>query len=148
LFRCRTTEAAELLLEHGANPRIKDNDGKCRSSLFLAASPDHDSSEECVRVFLDEGADVDLGDRYEWTVLMSGCDKAWPVAIVRLLLEAGANVNFQNCDGWNALIFASGQGYLEHVRLLLDFGADPNLTSNNGPINGWTSLILTTDCNN
>jgi ankyrin repeat protein len=108
-----------------------------RSSLYLAAHPGYASSEECVRVLIAAGADVDVVDGSGRTVFIYGCDHGWPLAIVKLLLEAGANVNYQSNRGWSAFVSASRQGHLEHVRLLLDFGADPNLAS----YYGWTCLM-------
>jgi ankyrin repeat protein len=52
--------------------------------------------------------------------LIEACFEGWPVAIVRLLLEAVANVNYQDIDGWIALMSASRQGHLEHVYLILE----------------------------
>lgn len=47
--------------------------------------------------------------------------------IGRLLLEAGANVDARDTDGWTPLLLAASQErYEATVALLLDFGADPN----------------------
>ena len=44
--------------------------------------------------------------------------------VIRLLLEAGANVGGGNSSPMTALHLAAQQGHVEVVRLLLDFGAD------------------------
>ena len=46
------------------------------------------------------------------------------------LLEKGANVHYRNKLGEDALMFASYKGHIKHVKLLLDYGVDPD--SNNG----------------
>ena len=56
------------------------------------------------------------------------------IEIARILIEAGADVNFQDWQGHTALMYASGARYSwlegninpEVVRLLLDAGADVN----------------------
>ncbi|OLP75110.1 Ankyrin repeat domain-containing protein 50, partial [Symbiodinium microadriaticum] len=54
------------------------------------------------------------------------------VAIVRLLLEAGADKNLADNEGYTALMTASMQGETEVARVLLDVGADANLANNRG----------------
>jgi ankyrin repeat protein len=53
----------------------------------------------------------------------------------------GANVDFQDDNGWTALHFASQEGHIEIVRLLLEKGANPNLHDihGNGPL--WTAIM-------
>ena len=48
------------------------------------------------------------------------------VDIVRLLLEARADVNAKDVEGTTALMLASGLGYAEVVTLLVQAGADLN----------------------
>ena len=54
------------------------------------------------------------------------------VAMVRLLLEVGAEKNARTFDGKTALHCATQNGYLEVVRLLVSFGADKDLPDANG----------------
>ncbi len=58
-------------------------------------------------------------------------------AIVKLLLEEGANPDIQNNIGWTVLIFAASKGHTAIVKLLLEHGADPNIQEEDG----WTALI-------
>jgi ankyrin repeat protein len=46
--------------------------------------------------------------------------------IVKLLLDAKANVHSSKDGGWNALMGASDEGYLEIVKMLVNKGADVN----------------------
>lgn len=46
-------------------------------------------------------------------------------AAVQQAIDAGAELNSQDDQGWTPLNWAAGSGYLEIVELLLDRGADP-----------------------
>lgn len=50
----------------------------------------------------------------------------------KLLIDAGANLNYQNNDGSTALHTASFFGYPEIVKILISKGADKELKNNNG----------------
>ena len=56
------------------------------------------------------------------------------IEIVKLLLEASANVNDKEIKGWTALMLASQEGNIEIVKLLLETKADVNEKNNNGDI--------------
>jgi ankyrin repeat protein len=50
------------------------------------------------------------------------------VAIVKLFLDRGAQVNARDEQGRTALFYAAGRGYSVITGMLLEEGADPNLT--------------------
>lgn len=52
--------------------------------------------------------------------------------IVQALLDAGADINQQDEDGWTPLMFATLEGYFDIVKVLLDAGADVNIESPEG----------------
>ena len=58
------------------------------------------------------------------------------IARVRMLLEAGADVNARDRDGDTALMFAAFKGHMLIVHLLLAHGANAAAAANNG----WTAL--------
>jgi len=51
---------------------------------------------------------------------------------LRSLLDSGANIEYTNKHGWNALITASGMGRTESVKLLLDCDANIDHQTNTG----------------
>jgi ankyrin repeat protein len=63
---------------------------------------------------------------------------------VRVLLEAGAEVNQTTGYGWSPLLVATQNRYYGLAKYLLDRGADPNLPNKGG----WTPLYLATDNRN
>ena len=103
-----------------------------------------------VRALVDAGADVNArADAYSgddsdlWTPLyraVVGADSEHELAIVRALLEAGADPDVPSSDGWtplyNAVIGAESDIDLALVQALLDAGADPEISDSDG----WTPL--------
>jgi len=63
---------------------------------------------------------------------------------VKVLVEAGADVNERSEFGWTALLVATQNRYYQIGLYLLDHGADPNI-ANEG---GWTPLYIATDNRN
>ena len=66
------------------------------------------------------------------------------LASVRILLDAGADVNQTAGYGWTPLLVATQNRYYQLGSFLLDKGANPNL-ANDG---GWTPLYLAVDNRN
>ncbi|MGH9172979.1 MAG: ankyrin repeat domain-containing protein, partial [Vicinamibacterales bacterium] len=52
--------------------------------------------------------------------------------LVEMLVEAGAEVNATDADGWTPLNLAAHEGVAETVSYLLAHGADPSIPANNG----------------
>jgi uncharacterized protein len=63
---------------------------------------------------------------------------------VRALVDAGADVNQTNSDGWTALLAATQNRYYRVGEYLLEHGADPNIDN----AGGWTPLYIATDNRN
>ena len=57
---------------------------------------------------------------------------------VKALIEAGADLNAKENDGWTALHLAACNGKLDCVKALIEAGADLNAKDNDG----WTALHL------
>ncbi|TSA29640.1 MAG: ankyrin repeat domain-containing protein [Verrucomicrobiaceae bacterium] len=93
--------------------------------------------ESMVRFLLALGADP-TGDRdYKLYIDKGGhnefsspiCQAAWygRTEIVRRLLEAGANPNIKEGEGWTPFLAAADRGHKETVILLLQSGADSSI---------------------
>lgn len=133
---------AEKLLEHGAQMKSDD--------LFAALGKDN---PEMVRWLLSQGADANARDSYQHSVLSkaatwgatacvkllieAGADvraedhvQSQPIShastpeIARMLVEAGADINFISGEGYTLLKYSAEGVRPEMVRALLDMGAD------------------------
>ncbi len=141
----------EALIAKRANPNASGPRGQ--TALMWAVAQKH---ADVVKLLLAGGADVHARTD-TWTQMMAvpphglpeynrmiphGADTALmfaarvgDVASVRLLVEAGANVNDHDAWGVSATTLAAFSGYGDVARYLLDKGADPN---NDKP--GFTAL--------
>ena len=63
---------------------------------------------------------------------------------VKILLDAGANVNQTSEYGWTALLVATQNRYYKLGAFLLQHGADPNIQN----LGGWNPLYIATDNRN
>lgn len=125
------TEAAELLLGHGANIEAKTDDGW--TALALAARNAH---LETLHALIDNGADLDTRNQSSWTPLIGA---AWygKYAVMEALLQKGANVDARTNIGWTALHQVVSRGQDNLVELLLRYRASVDVAT----IAGWTPVM-------
>ena len=117
---------AELLLAHGTEVDTRSN--------LNHWTPLHVASQhgkiEIVRLLLDRGATVNAEAKHgekplHFVLYRKHNSQEEGVRIAQLLLERGADVNTRRNDHLTPLHLATEFGNLEIVRLLLDYGADP-----------------------
>ena len=127
-----------ILLEHNANPNIRNNDG-WTTLMFAAGNSKTDSSEETVRILLEHNANPNLKENNGCTALMMAAiysKKKSSEETVKILLEHNANPNLQNNMGRTTLLmsakYSKTDSSKEIVRILLENGADPKIKDNNG----------------
>jgi len=105
-------------LQHGADLRSTNRYGG--TALIPAAERGH---VEVVRTLIEAGVAVDHVNNLGWTALLEAIilsDGGAPhVAIVQLLIDAGADVNLADADGVTPLQHARQRGHNDTVRLLL-----------------------------
>ena len=134
-------EAMSLLVKYNANVHMFNINQT--SAIHIAAST---GSNSCVKFLLEAGVSPDHHDHAtNFTPLMAAASVNNEKA-VSLLLERGASIDFQETDGYTALMHASMKGKTTTMQALLNAGANPNLTTSKNPqLNtpkGATALYL------
>ena len=118
-----------MLSAHAKLASSTQSDGL--TPLFYASKFGHTS---IVKLLLEEGADPNLYVKRWWMepTCIHAATMRGHIDVVKLLLNAGANINCRNEHLYTPLITASRWNHLETAHYLLENGADPNLTDNNG----------------
>jgi len=114
------------LLEHGADPNIT-YDERYSVMWYLAGS----DLSEFLELALEYGGDANwLGGN---STIISPAITFDRVENAKILIEAGADVNFQNrVSGGTPLHAAGGTRHYQIAYLLLEAGADPRINDSNG----------------
>lgn len=143
------SDIVKYLLDHGADPNIKDNDGdtpliivaKTHDWAFDTVAKPYDSDygkylqSEIVKLLLSKGADVDAQDEAGLTALSWAIDRH-NFSIEEILIKAGANYDSETQT--EILISACDQGDLKTVSKMISDGADINKHSKR---DGETALM-------
>ncbi|MCK9544350.1 MAG: ankyrin repeat domain-containing protein [Novosphingobium sp.] len=87
---------------------------------------------------IDNGADINTKDTYQYTALMSAVFHGHKI-ISQLLIERNADVNIKDDNNETALMIASINGNKEIAELLIISGANINAKNDS---NGYTALMM------
>jgi len=133
LTRKKYIKAIRTLINFGSDVNYITKGGHEFSPLSEAVSYDR---FEIAKILLDSGAIVDLCIKRNDTPLVVAVAERASLKIVRLLLNRGANVNYQTFNlsypGYAPLHFAAEQANLKIVKLLLEFQANMFLKNEQG----------------
>jgi len=141
-------EIAVLIIENGADSRMKRNDGA--TPLHIAAEQGY---TKVARSLIAKEASVDAVDSSGWTPLHKAVQRG-NIIIMELLLANGAKVDAKTdiqattvFGGWTALHFATNLGYMSAVELLINNGADVNIKidDRSKPYGGYRPLGIALD---
>ncbi len=116
---------ARLLVDAGADVDFQDGQGE--TALHIAA---HFGHTESARILLagNQGhrASTEISEStFGWAPLHIACVDGW-LAMVKLLVAAGANVSRNDTSGWTAKEHATLRGHLDISRALIE-GSPPSI---------------------
>lgn len=86
-----------------------------------------ENNEDEVKQLILNGADVNASNAFYNKPLSIAAGGYGNAVIIKLLIEAGAQLNFQNKYGFTPLYLTVAEGYLDSAKALLKAGADPFL---------------------
>lgn len=94
---------------------------------------DNAQLREVVRHLIELGADVTYvkEEKYPWT-LLHGLIPCYDFELIKILLDAGIDIDAKDCNGETALFHAADCSKLLLVQLLIENSADINTRNNNG----------------
>ena len=113
---------ALYLLKHGADPNIPSG-GSGKYPLEYA------STDEVIEALLNHGAKVNVLNKSGQNLLFEAL--RFPTKLKKLL-KAGSDVNLVDKDGYTPLVMAVEAGWVDAVKLLLQFGADIEICGPSG----------------
>lgn len=126
-----SVEVVNLLLHNGANVHFKDVEGKTAFERVMLSTLQYSVPIEIVRALLEAGADREIR-------LLNGCTPLsiatikGDLAMMKLLLEQGSQVNAPDDLGVTPLMEAAMYGYQDAVEWLLLYDAEVNAKAKTG----------------
>lgn len=121
----------DALLSAGADPSQRLADGSTALAWAVEAQ-----NKPLVELLLSRGAGADVeltqdAERQNFSPLIVACQRGEP-AIVKLLLDAGADVNRTTDTGVSALALCAGHADADTVKRLIALGADVDAVDDSG----------------
>lgn len=119
----------KFLLDRGADPLVI---GGVYGSVINAAAAatqkleSPDAAEAIIKTLLSKGADITIPstDIFEGQTALHFASHSGALAVLKLLLDAGANINATTSRQWTPLHVACSTGQASVVAMLLELGAD------------------------
>jgi ankyrin repeat protein len=117
------TGSVDLLLKAGMSPDTKEKSGGGRTGLIFSVVFGH---LDITKLLLAHGADIHARDSvFHLTPFLWAAQEGETVTM-KILAEAGSDVNDRGINEETALMLAAANGHVETVKTLLDLGAEVN----------------------
>jgi len=123
LFNCKY-EAAELLLQKGANANAADSYGTSPLDLAVCCKT---VKLSFIEHLLQKGADVKYRNAHDGLTGLHYAISCGSADVAKLLINKGAEINIADNKGTTPLMLAVQKNSLPVAKLLLEKGADVNL---------------------
>ena len=94
----RRTDRARLLLEHGADPNVQNNDGEI---ALTAACSNPRGNRDVITALITAGAELDKRNNNSMTALMCLARGGY-TGLMKLLIKDGADMNIKDAQGRTA----------------------------------------------
>ncbi len=125
-------DTVKVLIEKGADINIRNNN---KDNVLLYAGAE--GLLEIVKLAVQAGADTTITNRFGGTALIPASDRGHVDIVKELLTNSDTDVNHLNNLHWTALLEAvilgnGEENYQEIVQLLVDHGADVNISDKDG----------------
>ena len=123
--KARSPKNMAILLEHGADVRAKDSEGKDAWDLVVVQpGSKHLSSWQtrCLVLLIDHGVEPRI-------TLLAAAKVSDSEELMERLAKAGQDTQEVDVNGWTPLHFAAYEGAANACRGLIKAGADPNAES-------------------
>jgi ankyrin repeat protein len=124
-------DIAESLVELGANVDLVAESGE---PLLTTLPSKRDVQPDVFRFLVEHGADLTVRDRRGYTLATRCFWQFKPIDLIHIktLIEQDLDLDVLNVDSTTTLALAVRTGEADLVRILLDGGADPNLSGAHG----------------
>lgn len=123
LLKAENISTIKLFLANGADINAKDRN---KLTLLFNAACEH-REEICEFLLKQPGIDVNITDDYQESALM----KTYNLKIIKMLVEAGINIEARSKCGRTPLLHQASHERYENVRYLIKIGADTTVKDNN-----------------
>ena len=119
-------DALQAIIDHGAdvNATHKDN-----QTALMACVHRH---VDAIHVLLEAGSDTNVADNHGETCLMHAANSDCSKEVLQTIIDHGADVNATNSIKLTELMMACEEKHVDAIHLLLNAGADTNITDNYG----------------
>lgn len=117
----RNIDQALSLLNQGANINTRNLDDQGKSALHYAVER---SDTQLIQLLIDKGIDTEI-KKYNSNTALLDASRDNKKEIVEILSKGGANINYRNNSGHNAIRYSIDRADLSEFNQLIKLGARP-----------------------